>query len=314
MKSYLKLSTFVTGTALIASFALAPVFTFAKENEGNRGGKGDNEKKEQSRDIKKDDDRENKNDRGCWKAFGHFFAPGWIKHNGPLTVSEECHFPFGKKNRPGDNNGTTTPPVRVDTTAPVIGSIVSTTGTANVNVAWKTNEYSTSRVYYSTDSNVNASTTTFISKTTLDRNHVVSVTGLTASTTYYFIVESVDASGNISRSAAFSAMTGTPVITTDTTAPVITNAVAVVATTSVQLSWNTNENATTKAYYSTTTPVNTTSSSTAFLENTTLVSGHALTVTGLATSTAYYMVLESKDSSGNTTRTGEFNFTTTSGI
>jgi hypothetical protein len=221
--------------------------------------------------------------------------------SGNVTLSPEFSF-------------TTKSPIAAnDTAAPVISSIVSVTGTSNVQVGWTTNEFATSRVYYSASSTVdiNATSTAFVDKGgSLDKAHLVNVTGLTASSTYYFIVESADASGNISRSAAFSATTGTLAPVVDVTAPIISNAVAVVGTTTLQLSWNTNENATTRAYYSTTSPVDVTASSTPFIENVSLVSSHTLTVPSLATSTSYFMILESRDSSGNTARTAQFSFTT----
>lgn len=414
MKTYSKIVTAISGTALIASFVLAPAFAFAKENNGKENSNKNEEKKEQKKE-ERDEKKENKNDRGCLRAFGHFIAPGWIKHNGQLSVGEECNLPFGIGHHfNGDHStstpGTTTPDVTApvisnltsvtrpysatvrwmtdekadtaiffsatspvsatgtpsivkaglvrdhqvtipnlaatttyyaivrstdksgnvtlssqfsfttkspnvasDTVPPVISAIVSVTGTSNVQIGWTTNEFATSRVYYSASStvDVNATSTAFVDKGgSLDKNHLVNITGLTASTTYYFVVESVDASANISRSAVFSATTGTTASVVDTTAPAISNAVAVVGTTTVQLSWNTNENSTTRAYYSTTSPVDVNASSTPFIENASLVTSHALTVSGLATSTSYYMILESKDSSNNAGRTAQFSFTT----
>lgn len=413
MKKYTKIMTVLTGTALLATFVISPAFTFAKEND--KGNKGENEKKEQNKNNKGDD----KNNKGCFKAFGHLIAPGWIKHNGQLSVGEECHLPFGIGKKFRGDHSTTTPPtatttdttapvisnltsatrpfsavvrwttneksdtavffstaspvvttgnpsvvkaglvrdhqitiqnlaasttyyavvrskdaagnttlssqfsfitkspvVNNDTTAPVITSIVSVTGTTSVKVGWTTNEFATSRVYYSTNAtvDVNATTTAFVDRTALEKSHLLNITGLTASTTYYLIVESVDASGNISRSAVFPATTGTVPVVVDATAPLISNAIAVVGSTTVQLSWNTNENSTTKAYYSTTTPVDVNATSTVAVENISLVTSHALTVSNLATSTTYYMVLESKDSSGNTGRAAQFSFTTSAGI
>ncbi len=409
MKNYSRIAAFIAGIALVASFVLSPSFAFAKQD--NKGNQGDNERKEQNIDNENED---MSNDTGCLRAFGHLIAPGWIKHNGQLSVGEECSLPFGIGRKFNGGEPTTTPPV-VDTTAPIISSltvsprlgdavvrwttnenansevfyslntpvdlssssthsivrgalvtdhrvvigplsasttyyvivrshdasgnvstssetslttlapqstsdttppvisaIVSVPGTTSVQVGWTTDEFATSRVYYGASStiDVHASTTTFVGSASLDKNHLVNVSPLTASTTYYFIVESVDASGNISRSSVFSATTGTPAPVVDTTAPVISNAVAIVGSTNVALSWNTNENATTKAYYSTTTPVDVSASTTPFVENVSLVSAHTLNVPGLATSTLYHMVLESKDASNNTARTSEFSFTT----
>ncbi len=424
MKHYPKIVTFVSSLALMSSLVLSPALTFAKDNNGN--GKGNSEQaKEQTKvtqaqvkaETKAQKEAE-KEDKSCIRAFGHLIAPGWIKHNGPISIGDECNLPFGIGKKFGGDHSTTTPPV-VDTTAPVISSIsvnprvnnalvhwttneranstvfysttnpvdvnasgtvsvessplvtnhwvalnslassttyyvivrssdasgntstssqtafttrastgttdtkapvisniVSVTGTTSAQIGWTTDEYASSKVYYSSSStiDVTSSSTTFVEKTSLDKNHLVTVTGLNASSTYYFIVESTDASGNTSRSPVFSATTGVVVPVTDTTAPVITNAVAVIGSNNVQLTWNTNEAATTRAYYSTSTPVSVTASTTAFVENLSLVTAHTATVSGLATSTQYHMILESKDASGNTSLSAEFTFTTTAGL
>lgn len=101
--------------------------------------------------------------------------------------------------------GTTTPPTPpADTTAPVLSGVVaSTTSATSVNVAWTTNENSTSKVYYSTSSPVIAtSSTPLVSNSSLVASHSLAVTGLTASTTYHFLIESKDASGNTGTATA----------------------------------------------------------------------------------------------------------------
>ncbi len=107
--------------------------------------------------------------------------------------------------------------------------------------------------------------------------------------------------------------TATPTpLPTDTTAPVI-SAVSVsnISSTTAMISWQTNEAATGKIYYSTTTPVGLSSALT--ISNSSLVTAHSLGFTGLTASTTYYYILESKDAAMNTTTTtpSTQNFTTT---
>lgn len=292
MKFQSKSILYITSYVLITAIALTPVFAFAKENDNGK---------------KKDNNRE------CLKAFGHFIAPGWIKKNGQLSVGEECYLPFGIGKKFGGNHSTTTSTTTVDTVAPIISAVSASPRTYNAIISWSTNERADSKVFYSTNSpvNTNSSSTLSVSLNRLIKDHRVELNSLSASTTYYFIVQSRDASGNTSTSLEASFKTKD---SEDIVSPVITNAVAIVSSTSIQVSWNTNENSTAKAYYSTSTPVNVTTSTTPYVENTILTKVHTLDVSGLATSTKYYMVLESKDASGNVTRTNEFSFTTSSGM
>ena len=298
MKNYSKIATFIAGLSLVTSSVLAPVFVFAKEND-------------------------NKDDKNCLRAFGHLVAPGWIKHNGPISLGTECNLPFGigKKHDDDGKHGTTTPPIVVitpDTTAPVLSSINLNPRITDTVVQWTTNEKSDSAVFYSTTSPVTVGTTGTLTMTrsNLTTDHRLTL-NLLASTTYHLIVRSRDASGNTATSSEVTFTTNSPSVTppvVDVTAPIMTNALAIVGSTTVQLSWKTNETATTKAYYSTSTPIDITATSTLFVENTSLLTAHTMTVSGLATSTLYHMILESKDATGNPVRTSEFSFTTSAGM
>jgi hypothetical protein len=307
-------STFVRkilSSFLIVSMALTPAFAFAKDH-GNGNGRGE------ENDQGENDHNSLGDATSCLtSAFGHLIAPGWIKHNGQLSEGEDCSLPpgiggmFGRGgNGEGDHgHGTTTPPVAT-TTPPAISAIVTVPGSTSIQINWMTNEFASSKVYYSSTStiDVTASTTAFVSNSSLNKSHSVAITGLDASSAYYFIVESTNMFGQTTDSAVFSASTTAPAA--DTTPPVISNALAVIGSSTVQLSWTTDEPATTKAYYSISTPVDVTASTTPFSENATLVTSHLLTVSGLATSTMYHMIIESKDASGNAARSGEFPFTT----
>ena len=86
-----------------------------------------------------------------------------------------------------------------DTTAPVISSVsASVGGSSTATVQWATSEPATSVVRYGTAA---GSLTQTVSDPLLLTAHGLSLTGLTASTTYYYQVTSVDAAGNSASSA-----------------------------------------------------------------------------------------------------------------
>lgn len=99
----------------------------------------------------------------------------------------------------------TTPP---DTTAPVISSVVvSPIASTTATVLWSTNEAATSKVYYGTTSPVNLGTALSVVNTSLVTVHTLGLTGLTASSTVYFVVESKDASNNAATTSTASFVT-----------------------------------------------------------------------------------------------------------
>ncbi len=82
----------------------------------------------------------------------------------------------------------------VDTTPPVISNIVSTVNSdGTVTITWTTDEAADSRVDFGTDSgtlSLNSADAALVT------SHTITLTGLTANTTYYFRVTSADASAN----------------------------------------------------------------------------------------------------------------------
>ena len=225
---------------------------------------------------------------------GHLIARGWLrKHHGTSPIVSECH--RGK--------GTTTP----DIIPPVISSVsVGAITTANATVSWNTNESATSKVYYSASSPLNFATASAVSSSTLVTAHAISLPGLNPSTVYYFAVESKDGSNN---TATTSQMSFTTLAIPDTTPPIISGiSTSGISSTTATLLWNTNEAATSKVYYATTTPLNLATTFT--VSSSTLVTAHAANLTGLTASSTYYYVLESKDASNNTTTSSGQTFLT----
>jgi hypothetical protein len=103
--------------------------------------------------------------------------------------------------------------------------------------------------------------------------------------------------------------TGSPVIAT-TTPLILSNINENIGSTTVGFSWNTNKLADSEILYSTTSPV-VGGTLTQKLVNASQVTTHSLSVTGLATSTKYYFVLQSIDALNNPVTTSEIQATTT---
>ncbi|HEY4488559.1 MAG TPA: peptidoglycan-binding protein, partial [Candidatus Paceibacterota bacterium] len=199
---------------------------------------------------------------------------------------------------PGSGTPTT------DTTAPTLSNIAATnitTGAATIQ--WTTNEAATSQVEYGTTTSYGSMTTL---NATLLTSHSVVLSGLTDSTLHHFRVISKDASGNTATSSDVTFTTGTP----DTAAPIL-SAISASSTsaTTAQVLWTTNEAATSKVWYGTTTPL-TLGGSTANAFNGTFVTSHLLGLSGLTASTTYQYVVESKDAANNTATSSAQSFVT----
>jgi len=85
-----------------------------------------------------------------------------------------------------------------DIVVPVISDVVATSTTATTTqINWLTNEKANSKVWYGTATPVVTTTSTAaVSSSDYVLNHSIALSGLTASTTYYYLVFSADKSGN----------------------------------------------------------------------------------------------------------------------
>lgn len=206
---------------------------------------------------------------------------------------------------------TTTPPFPFpnptpnDTTPPTLSSIQSSATHQSASISWITNESATGKVYYGTSTPLNTGTAWTKSDNSLQTGHSFNLSNLTATTTYYFIVESKDKKGNTATSSQMSFTTGAA---PDTAAPSISAVGFSVSTSTATITWTTNENANSKVYYGTVTPLNTGSALTK--SSATMVTSHSLQLTGLTPNTTYYFKVESKDSSNNGSMSSETSFTT----
>lgn len=194
-----------------------------------------------------------------------------------------------------------------DKTAPVISNISANATDKTATINWTTDEKATSVVNYA---NQSLSATTTIALTvkndSLVTSHSLTTTNLTASTTYYYIVKSIDQAGNTATSTE---RTFTTLTAPDTTAPVISNMVATPSATSTLITWTTNENATSEVKYADQSLSTATSTKTILDSN--LITNHSLNLTGLTASTTYYYILKSTDFSSNIASTTEATFKTT---
>jgi len=212
--------------------------------------------------------------------------------------------------------GTTT-----DTTAPTISNIQVTDVTSSgATVSWVTNEdavgylnYGESTVYNRGASSGDASAS---------KSKTVTIVGLAPATSYHYQIVAIDAAGNVTKSSDQTLTTiaeeETPTATEvfqetssrsssdapklSSDAPKITD----ISGTSVKISWETNEKATSVVYYrplgSKDDPIK--------VGDPSFVSSHSVVLQVLKDATAYEYSVESKDSEGNKVNSERYEFTT----
>ncbi len=100
----------------------------------------------------------------------------------------------------GTSTNYTLTTVFVDNTPPVISSVASSTAASTSTISWTTDEAATSAVYYGTSTGVYFASS---SASSLVTTHSRSLSSLTPSTQYYFVVVSRDAQSNIATSSEY---------------------------------------------------------------------------------------------------------------
>ncbi len=89
-----------------------------------------------------------------------------------------------------------------DMTAPVLSSVMSSAvATTTATVSWTSNEAATGKVYFGTANPLVLASASATSSAALTTGHTLWLSGLMASTTYYFVVESKDAANNTATSS-----------------------------------------------------------------------------------------------------------------
>ena len=283
-------------------FGFMPASSYAKNNDDKR----DRDDRREER-IENHKERSGRNDKSCLRAFGHLFAPGFIKNRGRVSLLGYCFLPFGISKKFSGMASST-----LDTTAPVITNLRVKPNTTKARISWRTDEKSDSTVFWSTSANINVNSSSTLSTTRSERTkeHEVTIENLSASTTYFIIVRSRDASSNVGTSVEISFQT--KALTPDSTPPVISSIALLVGTSTINVSWETNEGASSRVYYGTSASLDVNATTTSFVGNATLTQSHILSVSGLSSSTLYYLAAESKDANGNRTVTPTFSATTAS--
>ncbi|MDB5204708.1 MAG: repeat-containing protein [Candidatus Taylorbacteria bacterium] len=196
-----------------------------------------------------------------------------------------------------------------DMTAPIISGIgTASLGITDVTLAWNTNELSISTLEYGTSQSYGSHAT--ISGTAL-LAHTATLTGLTASSTYYYCIRATDLAGNTANNCPNFFTTDPAVITppstpADTTPPQISLiTVAPITTSGATIGWTTSELATSSIQYGTTASYGTTVnlSGNASLSHSTILSS-------LSPDTTYHYRITSTDVSGNIGMSADEIFTT----
>ena len=201
----------------------------------------------------------------------------------------------------GNTSTSYTDTITLDTTNPTMSGIGTSNLTTNsVNINWTTSEGATTQVDYGTTTSYGTSTTL---STTLVTSHSVSLSGLSASTVYHYRVKSRDAAGNLATSSDYTFTTAT---VPDTTAPVISNiSTGNITSAGVSVTWTTNEASTSQVEYG----LSTTYGSFSNLDSSPVTS-HTVTLSGLTPNTVYYFRVLSSDPAGNQGVSVGFSFTT----
>ncbi len=218
-----------------------------------------------------------------------------------LTASSLYHYRVKSRDAAGNlaTSGDLTFTTAADTTPPVIsGTAAAPVTQSGATITWTTNEAGDTQVDYGTTASYGSSTTL---NTSLVTSHSAVLSGLTASSLYHYRVKSRDAAGNLATSGDFTFTTSA-----DTTAPVVSAISASSITLSgATISWATDEASDTQVDYGTTVGYG---SSTTL--NTSLVTSHAASLSGLTASTVYHYRVKSRDAAGNLATSGDFTFTT----
>jgi len=189
----------------------------------------------------------------------------------------------------------TTVPTLVITVPQITDASATAITRSSADIVWLTDTPSTAQVEYGTTPAYGLITTM---NTTLSYGHLVTLTGLAPSQTYYYRVRSRDAKNNeASATASVPSFTTQPTSTppVDPTSPVISSVSATLVTgTTATIVWLTNEPSTTQVEYGPTDaygwimPI-----------NTTLVPSHKMVLPGLSASQTYYFRVRSKDIDNN---------------
>lgn len=185
----------------------------------------------------------------------------------------------------------------LDTTAPVISSLATSTSATTATISWSTDEIAAPYVSYGPTSSYGSASSTANYSTASS----IILSGLTPLTTYHYQITATDPSDNI---ATTSDATFTTI--TDTTPPSLSSIASTPSSASAVITWTTNESADSQINYG----LSTSYGSSSTLDST-LVTSHSVTLGSLATSTTYHYQIRSADAVGNIATSSDQVFVTT---
>lgn len=253
---------------------------------------------------------------GTTTSYGYVQGTADLVTNHSVTIiglSSQVTYHFRVRSRDAAGNTGVSPDYSFTTnlpaeagTFPLISSMqVQQPGSSENSavITWSTDKYSTSQVLYGLTSGLGSETATDLS---LNKNHYIILTGLLAATTYYYKVKSVDVYGNVTIGDLQSFTTAG-----DVTGPTLNGITSLVGATgsTAQITWTTNEVATSAVYYDTVSR----GIYTAYTYS--QVSGsydtnHLVNLSSLSPGNTYYYRVRSLDSKGNPTVSDEQTFST----
>lgn len=165
-------------------------------------------------------------------------------------------------------------PYFFDSAAPTISSFSAATTSSSSTLTWTTNEAATTQIEWGTTASYGNTTTLDSSLVT---SHSVQLTGLAANTAFHARARSTDAAGNTATSSDLAFTTSAAAATVITNVQVTKN-----SSTSVTVTWTTNEPATSKVRYGLSTNYG------SEVSDLTLKTSHSLTIIGLTPNTTYH--------------------------
>ena len=183
-------------------------------------------------------------------------------------------------------------------TLPVITSVTATGITSNsATITWTTSQASSSQVEFGTNTAYGSLSALNSSMLT---SHSVALSSLTPGTTYDFAVLSGNSAGTATSANFIFSTSAAP-------APVITSVTASsITSTSATVTWTTDQPSTTQVEYGTTAAYGALPAL-----NSTMVTSHSVSLTGLTPGTTYDYAALSKNSSGTLATSANFTFSTT---
>ncbi len=200
-------------------------------------------------------------------------------------------------------SATTKSPNSTFTTTPFVGYVAFWgINNSGVTISWSTDVPATTLVAYGTTTALGQVSPV---QPALTNSHGVTLTGLNSGTTYFFQALSTTAAGNIGGSTIYSFTTTGQAASP---APVISNvAVSAVTTTSATIFWTTDQASSSQVKFGPTASYGSSSPL-----NSSLVTSHSVTLTGLTPGTTYDYDVVSTNSAGTSGMSTNYTFATTS--